>query len=134
MALLSGAIKSESNRLDARIDSNTKRINISGQTSGEFDIINVQAAQDIQWRITAIDTANPGNKISTTISVLHDGTASTDATVAGSDPSEGNFLSVGAGVNIVFDLVLNGTGAGQTASITFNAAVSVDLVVTRTFN
>lgn len=75
------------------------------------DCVDVDAVNCVQWEVTITDTANPTNKRCVTVKGIHDGTDTTDATLA--DFACDDIVKTGVPFNADLNVILQGTGTSQ---------------------
>lgn len=90
-----------------------KAVEVTGVTTlQDIDTVLVDNVHFSEWELVAFEEATPVNKQFMKVSVLHNGTASADATAV--DETVHTKLKTGANFNLVISVDLNGTGASQT--------------------
>lgn len=75
----------------------------------------VDDCDSAEWEVLIVDAATPANKKKIKISSLHDGDATSDATVVDSDKF--GKLKVGSNFNATLDVTLSGTGVTQDIAV-----------------
>ena len=102
--------------------------NITSATN--VDSVNCRAYDCAFWIVKVLDHNTPSNKQTVQIFATHDGTSSADAVNV--DFNIASILSVGTiPTGLTYNVVLSGSGAGQTMNLQITSTTAVDVKVAR---
>lgn len=115
---------------DAIEDVTTRTSALSVTTTTTLDSVPVDDVKACTWEVVAELVSNPAQKKYFTLSAVHDGTSSLDATAT--DDTEYARLKLGSTFNLTVATDVNGVGPAQVMRLRVGASAAVNVYATRT--
>ncbi len=118
--------------LDIAINANSigRATSTTVTTATTVDTVLVDEHQAVKWLVAIFDEADTDQKYATEVFAVHDGTASSDATVIEWNET-GRLRINGSIIGLDIDVVISGTGAAQTMGIQITSTDTVTVHTTR---